>query len=59
MNKILPFFVFLLIPLILKAQDNSKNKERYPEFPNCKNLQFDALQNCFNIEVQNFVYFGP
>ncbi len=56
MNKILPFFVFLFIPLILKAQDNSKNKERYPEFPNCKNLQFEALQNCFNNEVQNFVF---
>ena len=44
---------FLLVSIIAIAQ---KSSEQFPIFPNCENKNGIELENCFNYEVQNFVY---
>ena len=44
---------FTLSTLFVSAQKSSEN---YPIFPNCYKLQYKELENCFNKEVQNFVF---
>lgn len=44
---------FLLVSIIATAQ---KSSEQFPIFPNCENKNGLELENCFNYEVQNFVY---
>ena len=51
-NKITIAFL-LLNALLVTAQ---KGSEQMPIFPNCEKLQAKELENCFNTEVQNFVY---
>jgi len=51
-NKITIAFL-LLNGLLVAAQ---KRSEQMPIFPNCEKLQAKELENCFNTEVQNFVY---
>ena len=44
---------FLLVSIIAIAQ---KSSEQFPIFPNCENKNGIELENCFNYEVQIFVY---
>ena len=52
MKKILPI-ILLLLTTIANAQ---KITERFPVFPSCQNLEFQALETCFYNQVQDFVY---
>lgn len=54
MKKFSVLFLFLL-QTVIYSQNNSYN-EKPPVFTNCEDLVFDALQNCFNNEVYQFVY---
>ena len=47
------FLFFIISSLFASAQ---KNSEQFPIFPNCDKLQYKELENCFNNEVQTFVY---
>jgi hypothetical protein len=38
------------------AQNSNQNAEQFPVFPSCKNLMYKELENCFNYQVQDFVY---
>lgn len=41
---------------IINAQVNQNNTEKFPIFPSCEGLQWQALETCFYNEVQDFVY---
>ena len=41
---------------ILNAQVNQNNTEKFPIFPSCEGLKWQALETCFYNEVQDFVY---
>ncbi|MEC4003199.1 gliding motility protein RemB [Flavobacterium sp. SUN052] len=53
MLKNTTLFLFLISLTFASAQTNS---EQMPIFPKCENLKGKQLENCFNTEVQNFVY---
>lgn len=53
MSKNTFILFFILFSIIVSAQ---KSSEQFPIFPNCENQKGDALENCFNSELQNFVY---
>lgn len=53
MSKNTFILFFILFSTIVSAQ---KSSEQFPIFPNCENQKGDALENCFNSELQNFVY---
>ena len=55
-KKILPFLILLFLTNIINAQVTQKTAERFPVFPSCENLQFQALETCFNNQVEDFVY---
>ena len=55
MKKALPFILLLLTGLT-NAQVTQKASEKFPSFPSCENLQFQALETCFYDQVQDFVY---
>ncbi len=55
MKKLLPI-LFLLVTSILNAQRSEKETEKFPVFPSCEGLQFQALETCFYNQVQDFVY---
>ncbi|REH00208.1 gliding motility protein RemB [Flavobacterium aquicola] len=40
----------------LNTKSSESSDERFPVFPNCKNLERQELENCFYSEVQQFVY---
>ncbi|MBC7525512.1 MAG: gliding motility protein RemB [Flavobacterium sp.] len=48
--------VFLSLVLSSIFGFSQKSSEQFPIFPNCEKLQTSELENCFNIEVQNFVF---
>jgi len=52
--------LLLLLLLILTsfsfAQVSKKQTDKFPIFPACEGLQFQALETCFNNEIQEFVY---
>ncbi len=54
MKKIFSLFVMLLS--IVASAQNSKNTERFPVFPSCQGMEFQALETCFYNQVQDFVY---
>ena len=63
MNKILIALFVAFFTCSTYAQDVSSisaqsgnSAERFPVFPNCQNLQFKVLENCFYNEVQDFVF---
>lgn len=53
MFKKITIFIFLISLTLVSAQ---KSSEQSPIFPNCEKLQGKQLENCFNTEVQTFVY---
>ena len=55
-KKTLPFLILLFLTNIINAQVTQKTAERFPVFPSCENLQFQALETCFYNQVQDFVY---
>lgn len=55
MKKVLPF-IFLFLTSISNAQVSQKITERFPVFPSCESLEFQALETCFYNQVQDFVY---
>jgi len=56
MKKIIPFLVLLFCSVVSNAQVTQKISERLPVFPACEGLQAQALETCFNSQVQDFVY---
>ncbi len=48
--------VFICVFSTAIAQSVASNKEQSPVFPECKNLMYQELENCFNNQVQDFVY---
>ena len=55
-KKTLPILILLFLTSIINAQVTQKTAERFPVFPSCENLQFQALETCFYSQVQDFVY---
>ncbi|WP_396155590.1 gliding motility protein RemB [Flavobacterium sp.] len=55
MKKIL-HFTLLILTGFSNAQVSNKETEKFPIFPSCEGLQFQALETCFYNEVQDFVY---
>ena len=53
MYKIIYSLLFVFCSMQISAQ---KSSEQFPIFPKCENLQATALENCFNNEVQTFVF---
>lgn len=56
MKNILPIIVLLFLASVSNAQVTQKTTERFPVFPSCANLEFQALETCFYNQVQDFVY---
>ena len=56
MKNTLPFLVLLFLTSTINAQVTQKATERFPVFPSCENLQFQALETCFYNQLQDFVY---
>ncbi|MEN2401950.1 energy transducer TonB [Flavobacterium sp. MC2016-06] len=63
MNKLFLSFAFTLFFLFAFSQENNTSSiqpgftsEQFPIFPNCENLRAKELENCFYIEVQDFVF---
>lgn len=54
MKKIFSFL--FLFSLVASAQVTSKMTERFPVFPSCEGMEFQALETCFYNQVQDFVY---
>ncbi len=54
MKKIVSL-LFLSFAFISSAQV-SKMTERFPVFPACEGMEHQALESCFNSQVQDFVY---
>jgi len=46
----------LFCSVVSNAQVTQKISERLPVFPACEGLQAQALETCFNSQVQDFVY---
>ncbi|MCH2490201.1 MAG: gliding motility protein RemB [Flavobacteriales bacterium] len=46
--------LFLSLPII--AQTNTNSFEKYPVFPECKDVAISNLEPCFNTTIQQFVY---
>ena len=55
MKKILPL-ILLIVTCFSNAQVSKKETEKFPIFPSCAGLQFQALETCFYNEVQDFVF---
>ncbi|WP_395052830.1 gliding motility protein RemB [Flavobacterium sp.] len=53
MYKIIYSLLFVFCSMQISAQ---KSSEQFPVFPKCVNLQAKELENCFNNEVQTFVF---
>ena len=53
MYKKIIILLFVLNSFVAFSQ---KNSEQFPVFPNCEKLQTTELENCFNNEVENFVF---
>ncbi len=49
-------FVAFAQDVNIESKQSAISAERFPVYPNCKNLQFAALENCFYYEVQDFVF---
>ena len=49
-------FVAFAQEVIESPQRSGISAERFPVFPNCENLEFKALENCFYNQVQDFVF---
>jgi hypothetical protein len=47
---------FLLIGLLVQAQDNTNTSERFPVFPDCETQQGATLETCFYNHVHDFVF---
>lgn len=56
MNKILLFALLSIFMGRLSAQEMVTHKEQSPIFAECKNKVGKELENCFNYQVQDFVY---
>ncbi len=52
------FFWFLVfsIPFFASAQNQLAQYEKYPVFEECESISLEALENCFNYTLQNFIY---
>jgi hypothetical protein len=50
------FFVFFINAQNTNSKQASFSDERFPVFPNCKDLHSDELERCFYNEVQQLVY---
>lgn len=51
------FFIFTLaFSLVSSAQISSAQYEKYPVFEECKNVNVDSLETCFNTTLHQFVY---
>jgi hypothetical protein len=55
MKNIFPF-VLLFLSCITNAQVTQKTAEKFPIFPSCEGMQFQALETCFYNQVQDFVF---
>jgi len=55
MKNILPF-ILLILSCISNAQVTQKTAEKFPVFPSCQGMQFQALEACFYNQVQDFVF---
>lgn len=47
------YIVILLCSVVVFSQQAS---EKFPVFSNCENISGKALQNCFNTQIQNFIF---
>ena len=56
MKFFLPFIILLFWTSFTNAQVIQKASEKFPVFPSCESLQFQALETCFYNQVQDFVY---
>ncbi len=54
--KIYASLLVLLISYSISAQNNLSGFEKYPVFPECAEVPIDALENCFNYTLQQFVF---
>ncbi len=48
--------LILLLSLPIIAQTNTNSFEKYPVFPECKDVAISNLEPCFNTTIQQFVY---
>lgn len=56
MKKLFPIIILFFFSTNTKAQVTLKSSEKFPVFPSCEQLQFQALETCFYNKVQDFVY---
>ncbi len=56
MKKILSLFLLVYVCYSSEAQVANQNSEQFPVFPACQQLMYADLENCFNNQVQDFVY---
>ncbi|MBL0013853.1 MAG: gliding motility protein RemB [Flavobacterium sp.] len=56
MKKIFCLLLFCISFWKLCAQDANQNTRRPPAFPSCKSTVVQELENCFNRQVQDFVF---
>ena len=63
MKKGLLTLLLTLCTFVVFAQESNESSkqsgfsaERFPVFPNCENLEAEALENCFYNQVQDFVF---
>ena len=56
MKKLLSILVLIFGYATAEAQVSTPNTEQFPVFPSCQNLMYKELENCFNNQVQDFVY---
>ncbi len=54
--KILASFFFLFILIPATSQTNTIIFEKYPVFPECKDVPLRQLESCFNNTIQSFIY---
>ncbi len=54
--KICASLLVLLISYSISAQNDLSGFEKYPVFPECTEVPIDALENCFNYTLQQFVF---
>lgn len=47
---------FLLLTFSLVAQISATQYEKYPEFPSCKGVPIDNMEDCFSQSLQQFIY---
>ena len=53
--KYFAFLLVLFICLNLHAQ-TANSFEKYPVFPQCASVEIDALENCFNSTIQQYIF---